>query len=371
MLILLIRRIMKEFDLTQKEKIVLYGLVKNPNYTDKQLSEELNLKHSTVTSIRHRLKENEFFRRLIIPRLQNMGCNMLVTIYTNFSPLIPLDERISITGKTIEVFEEVFLSAGEQDKGFSLSLSKDYSTIGKINDIRTQTFGGRGLLEDEYPSMVVFPFEISRVYRFFDYAPLLKKNFKLLIKNNEAVINLAFQNSKEVKFSDTQKNVFCMMVGYPEMSDNDIGKEIGVSRHTVSRLRRSFEDSNLIRHISLPNLNKIGFEILSFYHIRFDPRNPPNMENDEAATLMSDSTVLFATRRFEAIMISIYSNYDDYKSDMLNIMQNLKQNGWIAEDPIIKTYSLNTTVFIKDFVFAPITNKIVGSDFWVKKLLNI
>ena len=296
---------------------------------------------------------------------------MLVAIYTNFSPLIPLDERISITGKAIEVFEEIFFSAGEQDKGFSLSLSEDYSTIGKINDIRTQTFGGRGLLEDEYPNMVVFPFEISRVYRFFNYAPLLKKNLNLNIKDEESVINLAFQHKTNVDFSDTQKNVFCMMVGYPEMSDNDIGKEIDVSRHTVSRLRRTFEENKLIRHINLPNLKNMGFEILSFYHIRFDPRNPPSMENDESAILMSDSTVLFATRRFEAVMISIYRDYDDYKSDMLNIMQNLKQNGWIAEDPIIKTYSLNTTVFIKDFVFAPITNKIVGSDFWVKKLLNI
>ena len=362
---------MKSFDLTKKEKLVLHGLVKYPRLTDKDLSEKLRLKHSTVTSIRHRLRKNEYFRRLIIPKLQNLGCKMLVAIYTNFSPLIPLDERISITGETIEVFEEIFFSVGEQDKGFSLSLSKDYSTIGKINDIRTKTFGVRGLLEDEYPSMVVFPFEISKVYRFFDFGPLLKKNLNLNLKDEEPVINLAFQNPTDVKFSDTQKNVYCMMISYPEMSDNDIGKEIGVSRHTISRLRRGFEEDNLIRHLSLPNLQKLGFEILTFCHIRFNPRSPPNMDNDEAASLMSDSTVLFASRRFEAVMISVYNNYDDYKSDMMNIMHTLKHNGWIAEDPIIKTYGLNTMGFIKDFVFAPITNKIVGSDFWVKKLLNM
>jgi hypothetical protein len=52
-------------------------------------------------------------------------------------------------------------------------------------------------------------------------------------------------------------------------------------------------------------------------------------------------------------------------------MQILKENKWIAEDPIIRTYGLNTTIFIKDFKFAPITHKIVGSDIWIKKLLNI
>jgi len=362
---------MKKPELTKKEEVMLYGLVRYPNLTDKQLSEKLNLKHSTVTSIRHRLRKNEYFRKLMIPRLQNMGCQMLVAIYTNFSPLIPLEERVEITGETIEVFDEIFFSVGEQDKGFSLSLSQDYATIGRINDIRTQTFGGRGLLEEEYPNMVVFPFDISKVYRFFDFAPLLKSCYKLNLDEESQVVGYAFQHSENVVLSDSEKNVYCMMVSYPEMSDSDIGNEIGVSRHTVSRLRRRFEDGNLVRKISLPNLQRLGFEILAFYHIQYDPCNPPNMDNDEAAILMSDSTVFFASRRFEGVMISIYTDYDDYKSDMMKIMQILKENHWIAEDPKIKTYGLNTMVFIKDFRFAPITHKIVGCDFWVKKLLNI
>ena len=362
---------MSKLELTTKEKLMLYGLVKYPIFTDKQLSNKLKLNHSTVTSIRHRLRENEYIRNLIIPRLQNMGCQMLVTIYTNFSPLIPLEERVEITGKTIEVFEEIFFSVGEQDKGFSLSFSRDYATVGKINDIRTQTFGSRGLLEDEYPRMVAFPFDISKVYRFFDFSPLIKKSFNIKLEENEDIINLAFRHTKNVEFSDTEKNVFCMMISYPEMSDSDIGREIGVSRHTVSRLRRGFEEKKLIRKISLPNLQKLGFEILTFYHIRFDPRNPPDMENDDTASLMSDSTVFFASRMFEAVMISVYRDYDDYKSDMVKVMQILKENRWIAQDPIIKTYGLNTMIFIKDFKFAPITHKIVGCDFWVKKLLNI
>lgn len=362
---------MKKFDLTQKEKLMLYGIVKYPNLTDKQLSQVLKLKQSTVTSIRNRLKNYGYFRKLIIPRLQNMGCQMLVSIYTSFSPLIPLEERVDITGAAIEVFEEIFFSVGEQDKGFSLSLSKDYATIGKINDIRTQTFGSRALLEEEYPNMVVFPFDISKIYRFFDFSPLLKKSFNLKFGDQEDVINLAFRHTKDVELTDTEKNVFCMTVSYPELSDESIGKEIGVSRHTVSRLRRSFENDNLIRRIYLPYLNKFGFEILVFYHIRFDPRNPPNMENDEAAMLMSNSTVFFASRQFEAVMISVYSDYDDFKSDSMNITQLLKQNRWIAEDPKILSYSLSKMAFIKDFKFAPITQKIVGCDSWIKKLLNM
>jgi len=362
---------MKKSEFTSKEKLTLYGLIKNPDLSDKQLSEKLKLKHSTVTSIRHRLRENEYFRRLVIPRLQNMGCKMLVAIYTNFSPLIPLLERVEITGKTIEVFDEIFFSVGEQDKGFSLSLSCDYATIGKINDIRTETFGSRGLLEEEYPNMVVFPFEISKIYRFFDFAPLIRTNYLPGLEEGDIIRDLAFRHTENVRFSESEKNIYCMMVSYPEMSDNYIGRELGLSRHTVSRVRRNFEDSNLIRRINLPNLQKLGFEILVFYHIRFDPRNPPNMENNEAALLLSDSATLLASRKFEAVMISIYVDYDDYKNDLMRIMKVLKENRWIAQEPVIRTYGLNNMIFIKDFKFAPITHKIVGCDFWVKKLLNI
>jgi DNA-binding MarR family transcriptional regulator len=362
---------MKKYELTSKEKTMLYGIVSYPQLTDKELSEKLDLKHSTVTSIRHRLKKDGLIRKLIIPHLQNINCQMIVVIYTNFSPLIPLQERIEITGKTIEIFEEIFFSVGEQDKGFSLSFSHDYATVGRINDIRTQTFGSRGLLEEQYPVMVVFPFDISKIYRFFDFAPLLRKNFGLSVDEIETEKRLNFLHTGNITVSDTEKNVFCMMVSYPEMSDSDIGREIGVSRHTVSRLRRGFEDRDLVGKIYLPNLKKLGFEILAFYHIRFDPRNPPHIENNEAEFLMSDSTVFFSCRMFEAVMISVYQNYDDYKTDMMKIMQILKENRWIAQDPIIRTYGLNTLVYIKDFKFAPITHKIVGCDFWIKKLLNI
>jgi DNA-binding CsgD family transcriptional regulator len=219
--------------------------------------------------------------------------------------------------------------------------------------------------------MVVFPFDISKIYRFFDFSQLLKKHFNLKFEENEDIINLAFRQTKSVELTDTEKNVFCIMTSYPELSDANIGRELGISRHTVSRIRREFENKNFIRRINLPDLKKFGFEILVFYHIRFDPRNPPNIENDEAAMLMSDSSIFFACRQFEAVMISVYSDYDDYKSDSINVTQLLKQNGWIAQDPKILSYSMSNMIFIKDFKFAPITQKIVGCDSWIKKLLNM
>jgi hypothetical protein len=151
-----------------------------------------------------------------------------------------------------------------------------------------------------------------------------------------------------------------MLVKYPELSDGHLGKKLGISRHTVSRLRRDFEQKNLMKKSNLPNLRKLGFEILTFMHIQFDPRNPPDMEKDEATVLMSESTIFMASRRFETVMLFVYSDYDAYKQDRNRIMQVLKENKWVTKDPLIRTYGLNTSIVIKDFIFAPIAKKIVG-----------
>ena len=48
---------MTKFDLTKKEKQTLYGLVKYPDFSDRELSEKINLNISTITAIKGRLKK--------------------------------------------------------------------------------------------------------------------------------------------------------------------------------------------------------------------------------------------------------------------------------------------------------------------------
>ncbi|MEA2055128.1 MAG: hypothetical protein U9O96_08525 [Candidatus Thermoplasmatota archaeon] len=342
--------------LTDNEKLVLYGLVRYPTLKDKELSEKLGLKHSTVISIRRRLREHDYFRTIRLPMLQNFGCEILVVSYTNFNPVIPLQKRIEVTEEKIEVSEELFFSLGEFEKGFSLSLSRDYTNIGKINDVRTETFGKLGLLEKDYPTEAIFPFDISKIYRFFYYPPLIKKYFRIE-KNDDEEDPL--EKGKKIHLSGNEKIVFHGLVKYPEESDKRIGNLLNVSRHTVSRMRKRFEENGYIKQFKMPNLSKVGFEILAFYHIRYDPSNPPDFDGDEVKTLLNDRVIFMATRRFETVIIGAYTNYEEYKTDKVEKMQFLKGKKWIAKNPVIRTYSLSRSIVIKDFTFAPITKKVL------------
>ena len=340
--------------LTENEKKVLYGIVRYPNLNDRELSIKLKVKLSTLTSIKKRLLDQGYFRKLVVPILSLLGAELLAIIHTRFNPVIPLRERVKKTKKTIEVFEEIFFSVGEQEKGFSISLSQNYSNINRINEIRTETFGKVGLLEKEYPDEVIFPFNNSKIIRFFDFARVLKDNFEINI-NLDKSSNKWFEKNGIVKLSKKERKVLSSIVKNPDSTTKNIGDIVSLSRHTVSRMRSDFYKKGLLRKIVLPNLNKLGFEILAFYHLKFNPSNPPTEKDLEF--LDSSSTIFFACKKFEAVIISAYPTYQLYKEDKMTKIRFLKENDLISENPIVGKYMYERMIMIKDFVFEPIVIK--------------
>lgn len=349
---------MNRSELTKNERKVLYGLICQPSKSDSELSKMIDVKLSTFTSIKRRLMDQDIFKKITVPLLNNLGSELLAVIYTQFNPVIPLDDRVKTAKQTIEVFDEIFFSTGEQEKGFSLSLSKNYTNLGRINEIRTETFGRLGLLEKEYPAEVVFPFEISSINRFFDFSRMLHQYFELDDLQFDCDANLIFQDVDTVELSEKEKEVYISLVKNPDATTQEIGDDVGLSRHTISRMKKKFFEQGLLHNLTIPNLHKLGFEILAFYHFKFNPAKAPSL--DEISSLDSSSTIFFARRRFEVVLISAYPTYQDYKEDKMEKFRYLKENDFILYTPLVRKYVFERMAFIKNFDFSPITQKILN-----------
>jgi len=346
----------RETILNKNEQKVLYGITKYPNLNDNEIARILDVKLSTLSSIKKRLYEQNIYRSLRVPLLNNMGCELLAVIYTRFNPVIKLNERVKTTKSTIEVFEEIFYSVGEQDKGFSVSLSKNYTNIGRINEIRTKTFGKVGLLEDEYPNEVIFPFENSYITRFFDYSRVLKNSFQLKDDKNASQYRW-FKSVRNFELSKKEKEVYIKLIKNPESSTQNIGRKVGLSRHTISRMKNKFYENDLIKNITLPNLKLLGFQIMAFYPIKFNPSKSPSKK--DINKLDSDSTIFLAGKQFETVIISAYPTYQSYKEDKLSKIRYLKENDLILYTPLIGKYIFDRMIIIKDFDFASLSKKLL------------
>lgn len=343
--------------LNKNEKKVLAGICAHPTITDSDLAALLQMRLSTLTSIKRRLATQGYYRPIMFPFLNRLGCELLAIIYMQFNPVIPLKNRMETTKKTIEVFDEIFFSVGEEEKGFSISLSENYTNIGRINEIRTETFGKLGLLEKEYPHEVIFPFETSHIHKFFDFSSFLQNIFDLNDTQQVPTVPDRFRNTTPIELTDKQKKVFNALVAHPTATTQQIGDIVNLSRHTVARMKNHLIDQGLLQMIILPNLKKIGVEILSFYHISFNPNKAPNAH--DLSVLNSPSTIFFASRKFEAVLLSAYRTFQDYKADEMNKIRYLKENNLFSHPPFVSTYMFERMEVIKEFDFPPLVNKIL------------
>jgi DNA-binding MarR family transcriptional regulator len=346
--------------LTKNEKKVLSGICAHPQKTDSELSKHLQVKLSTLTSIKRRLTAEGYYRTLNFPLTNRLGCELLAVIYMQLNPIIPLKERMETTKRTIEVFDEIFLSIGEEEKGFSISLSQNYTNISRINEIRTETFGKLGLLEKEYPHEIIFPFETSHIHRFFDFSAFFQHLFNTQDHPTPSTTPKLFRNLSTVTLSPKEKKVYSALVAHPTATTQQLGQQVNLSRHTVARMKKNFFQDGLLQTLIIPNLKKLGIEILTFSHIRFNLNKTPSVQ--ELAILNTPSTIFYVSRKFEAVLVSAYQTYQDYKEDEMNKIKYLKEHNLFSQPPFISTYMFEHMQVIKDFDFSPLVRKIIGTD---------
>jgi|YNPNPStandDraft_1061719.scaffolds.fasta_scaffold00473_16 DNA-binding MarR family transcriptional regulator len=356
-MVLHLLKTMKKKKLTRNEETVLYGLVRYPDLTDSQLSDIINIKTSTISSIKKRLINRRYYRPITIPMINHFGCELLAVLYTQFNPVIPLEERIKTTRKTIEIFPEIFFSVGEPEKGFSISLSKNYTTIGQINERRTETFGRLGLLDKKYPSEVIFPFQISTIKRFFDTSRLIKKMFNIQETEDDEKEETWFNTVDYTTLNNKEKKVLEAYVEHPSATTQEIGDMISLSRHTVSRIKKRLYNEDLLRTINIPDLHMIGADLLVFHHFKFNPHKAPSKE--EILTLDSPFTLFFAFRKYEAVVISAYPSYYDHKEDEIQKIRGLKEKDLLSPSPVIEPYQYGRMTIIKDIDFTHLIKKIL------------
>lgn len=360
---------MVEF-LSTNEKKVLYGLVSLPHETDKEIARALDIKYSTFNTVRQRLFERGMFTPITIPDLHRLGCEIMAVVYTSFNPIIPVEERVRRTREKIEIFDEMILSEGEVHRGFSISFSKNYTNLCRINDIRMNFFGKQNLLEEEHPIEVIFPFELSKIRRFFDYSEFLRIRFKMdeilqdlpqdsPILNTPRVADM-FNNKQPVKLTNAEKKVLLAAIRNPAYNYAKIAEETGMSRHTVSASHRKLESCGLITPINLPNLKKLGIEIITLSHILLSPKSGGVKHIIEKEIARSPYVVFMAVREFELVTISVHRNYEYFKSEKWWILRLLKENGISGESQINRLFSLNKLVTIKKISFAPLVEKLLG-----------
>jgi len=120
---------------------------------------------------------------------------------------------------------------------------------------------------------------------------------------------------------DIELKLIAELVKNSRRSDRDLAKAVGVSQPTISRMRVRLEKQGLIDYSAIPNLAKLGFEILAVILCKRNyVKHPEHAIQEAKEWAKKHPNMIFASvgngLEHDRISISIHKNYSEYSKFM-------------------------------------------------------
>ncbi len=351
--------------LSDKQKLVLYGLVKYPSLTDNEVCNKLNLKKSTYSTIKKKFKELGYYNIVKVPIFQHIGCELLIVVYGTLNRRTTIEDRLAITKKYFEKFHEYFYIVSESNQAINIAISKNITEFERNFEELIQIYESFEFLDEKGFKYVLFPFDMISIFNFFDYAPILKRLFNIEILDSSDDLDL---NSDKIKgkvmdrrLTEKEKKVFFGLVNYPDLPDNRIAEKIETTRFTVTKIRKRFYEEKIMRTTCIPDVKKLGMNILAFSHSKFKPNMSINKREDCLKNTISVyPTIFHVARDLESMSIAVFNNFQDYKEAKDQINKCRVENEFLKSEPKTLLLSIPRMTEIKNHTYAPLTKKILG-----------
>jgi DNA-binding MarR family transcriptional regulator len=357
---------MTKANLSDNETRTLLGLVKYPTLNDRQLSERIGIKMSTVTAIKNRLKDLGLFITARVPNLQNLGAEIMSVTYAHTDPAIPEGTQMVVGRQLFEDFDELFYIGAGPRYRYSMSMHRNYSSACRVIDGVFDLYSRNGLLIPREHNVVHFPFDQTKIYNFFDYSALLERAFDLQLPPREAdrfVHDGEFGTVTSVKLSRIERKVLRGLVQNPDLLDSNISKRIDVTRQSVTKMRKRFEDLDLFHALRIPNLEMLGFDVLALVHTSYRPSSTVKDRAGPLKDIYGQLPIVFKAETdkqgVELVATRDYREFDEY----MNLkVSHLRSEGVIDHDPRVFAFTFPNFQAVKNHVYSPGLTRIIEQD---------
>lgn len=345
---------MPQASLTQKEKNAFYGLVKFPNLNDRALAEVLDEKMSTVTSIRRRLRERDYYTKVRIPNFKSLDCEILCLVQGSFKPVAPHGTEALI--KMEEGAPATFFGISNPYHFLMLGVSRSYTEARCTYDGYYRDAKFLKAIDENDLSFSYLPFSMTNVLNFFDYGPLLKNIFGVSkeLKGDEGTMT----EPVELDLTPTEKKVFLGLVKYPELADKTLAERIKVSRQATSKMRKRFENEGHIRTAIIPNLAVLGLGMLIFTHYTINPKRAGPF--DEKSILGKDGLPSYfaVSTPYEMFSLSAFATYQEYERVSERYFKLYSESKVLLKKPTMIPFSMEDVVYFKNHVYSNILSRL-------------
>ncbi|MBM4249452.1 MAG: MarR family transcriptional regulator [Euryarchaeota archaeon] len=353
---------MSSVGLSKNERLALYGLVRHPSLNDRELAGELDLKMSTLTAIRNRLKRQGFYRTVRIPYLERLGGELLIVTHMRLNILRQPEEVQRALREVLGAIDDVFFAFSDLHQLMTFSLCRNYTDAWMDAEHVQQQLSERNALAARpvRRQTMIFPLNQTKVLRFFDFSRILGLLYGIEEEEPPQPVSLRLERFEPRELSRIEKRVYMGLVRFPDLADNDIAKKIGVTRQSVTKIRKRLEAERLIATARVPNLLKTGLEILAMAHYEAATSVTLSTRKKGIEWVVKEMPSFFhVAGQREGVIMGLASGYHEFQQRLFDVSRVYIEKGYFKDEPALYMLSLQDLVIVKDFSFAPMVKKVL------------
>lgn len=156
---------------------------------------------------------------------------------------------------------------------------------------------------------------------------------------------------------DAELRLISELMKNSRRSDRKLSRVLGISQPTVSRMIKRLEKEEIIQgYCAIPNLAKLGMEIVAIVLLNLKHQSDPNTRMQKAEEFVEKHpNLIFASSgigsKSDRIAISVHKNYSDYT----RFVQDLKEHSELYT--IVDTFLIS---YKSDSIPKPLSFKTLG-----------
>lgn len=346
--------------LTGNERQVLYGLVHHPTLNDRELSETLDIKVSTVTAIRRRLRRADYFVTRRLPMMHRLGWEILAAGHGRLSPAKGGTTAVRLKEILGDRFPCIFYLSDSPDHFLFLASAPDYTTFKRdLEELRFALYRA-DLLTDGDVQTNVLPIGLSVLPNFFDFSHVLALAFGI---EDRTAFRVEPTKVGDIVLTRKETEVLKGLVRYPEMSDKAVAQKIKASRQAVSKMRREFEEGGLLRTVRLPNVRTLGFELYAAAFTRFAPFATIKARADLIEKVLRMTPQFFyATCGSDSLLLGALKSYEHFSSLRTSLEKAYEDKGFLSGEPTMHLGVVSMTDIARNCDFSPLVQVLKGPE---------
>ncbi len=345
--------------LLRSEKLVLYGLVTYPLLNDRELAEQLDMKMSTLTAIKNRLKENDMFYTVRVPDFAMLGNELMIISVNKVNPLVNPRQKEKVLRSFIISNPGVVFHIMGSEYDLSINIAKNYTAARVYFDELEMLMSKNDIIEPEGSYRVFFSLEMAYILNYFDFSNTLGILFgidqtpaQVGGKRTGTKMAVTRKSLEMDRMTAKERNVLYGLVKYPDLPDKAVAQRMDVTRQTVNRLKKEFEDIGLLRTMRIPNINRIGEEIIAFSVSRFNPQMTMDKRRKGISLVRTLPQMFQVSSNTEAVNIFLLPNFKTYQDLKDKVISFYKKHEYFSDEPRIILFSIDNMQLTKNHIYA-------------------